>query len=75
MFEKKTPQEAAGYNSGPPKQTYDCGPGLLMDYPREKLFVCCFFLGGFNKVSDNLGSCAFLIISNERNKESKRKKL
>ena len=25
MFEKKTLQEAAGHNSGPPKQTYYCG--------------------------------------------------
>jgi len=45
MFEKNTPQEAAGHNSGPPKQTYYCGSGLLMDYPLEKLFGCVFFIG------------------------------
>ena len=38
LFEKKSPQEAAGHNSEPPKQTYYCGSGLLMDYPLEKLF-------------------------------------
>ena len=38
MFEKKSPQEAAGHNSEPAKQTYYCGSGLLMDYPLEKLF-------------------------------------
>ena len=32
MFEThNTPQEAAGHNSGPPKQRYYCGSGLLMD--------------------------------------------
>ena len=31
MFEKKTPQEAAGHNSEPTKQTYYCGSGLPMD--------------------------------------------
>ena len=68
MFEKKTLQEAAGHNSGPPKQTYYCGSGLLMDYPLEKLFGCCFFLKlGFNKASYILGNWAFLRISNERN--------
>jgi len=38
MFEKKSLQEAAGHNSGPPKQTYYCGSGLVMDYPLEQLF-------------------------------------
>ena len=38
------------HNSGPPKQTYYCGSGLLMDYPLEKLFECCF-QKGFNKPS------------------------
>ena len=46
LFEKKT-QEAAGHNSEPPKQTYYCGSGLLMNYPLEKLFGRCFFLFGF----------------------------
>ena len=45
MFEKQTPQEAAGHNSGPPKQTYYCGSGLLMDYPLGKLVGCCFLIG------------------------------
>ena len=40
---KKSLQEAARHNSGPPKQTYYCGSGLLMDYPLEKLFEWCFF--------------------------------
>ena len=48
---KKSLQEAARHNSGPPKQTYYCGSGLLMDYPLEKLFEWCFFLLGFNKAS------------------------
>ena len=43
LFEKKSPQEASGHNSGPPKQTYYCGSGLVMDYPFEKMFECCFF--------------------------------
>jgi hypothetical protein len=43
MFEKNTPQEATGHNGGPPKQTYYCGSGLLIDYPLEKLFGCFFF--------------------------------
>ena len=47
MFEeKKSPQEAAGHNSEPPKQTYYRGSGLLMDYSLEKLFEWCF-LNGF----------------------------
>ena len=48
MFEKKTPQEAAGENSEPPKQTYYCGPGLLMDYPLKKIVWMierCFLIG------------------------------
>ena len=40
VCKKKSPQEAAGHNSGPPKQTYYCGSGLVMDYPLEKLFGC-----------------------------------
>ena len=56
MFEKKSPQEAAGHNSGPPKQTYYCGSGLLMDYPFWKNVWVLFFLLGFNKASflDNI---------------------
>ena len=38
-------QKKVGHNSGPPKQTYYCGSGLLMDYPLEKLFECCFLIG------------------------------
>ena len=37
MFEKKSPQEAAGHISEPANHTYYCGSGLLMDYPLEKL--------------------------------------
>ena len=40
----ESPQEAAGHNSGPPKQTYYCGSWVPMDYPLEKLFGCCFFV-------------------------------
>ena len=43
MFQKK--QEAAGHNSGPPKQTYYCGSGLLMDYPFEKCLSAVLLLG------------------------------
>jgi hypothetical protein len=35
LFEQFSPQATAGHNSGPPQQTYFCGSGLLMDYPRE----------------------------------------
>ena len=42
---KKTPQEAAGHNSEPPKQTYYCGSGLLRDYPLEKMVEWCFLIG------------------------------
>ena len=66
MFEK-TLQEAAGHNSGPPKQTYYCGSGLLMDYPLENCLGAFFFKLGFNKASYILGKWAFLRISSERN--------
>ena len=69
LFEKKT-QEAAGHNSEPPKQTYYCGSGLLMNYPLEKLFGRCFFYLGFNKASYILGNSAFLRILSERSSES-----
>ena len=77
MFEKKTPQEVAGHNSGPPNQTYYCGPGLVMDYPLEKLFgsFCFFFLLGSSKAAYILAIWEFVRISSERNKKkySKRK--
>jgi hypothetical protein len=43
-LKKKSPQEAAGHNSGPPKQAYYCGSGLLMDYPFEKKCLDAVFL-------------------------------
>ena len=67
MFEKTSPQEAAGHNSVPPSKPHYCGPGLLMDYPLENLFEFFFKKTGFNKVSYILGNWAFLRISNERN--------
>ena len=42
---KKSPQEAAGHNSEPPKQTYYWESGLLMEYPLETLFGCCLLMG------------------------------
>jgi len=33
MFQKKSPQEAAGHNSGPPKQTYYCDQGCSLTTP------------------------------------------
>ena len=44
LFEKKT-QEAAGHNSEPPKQTYYCGSGLLMNYPLENYLGDVFLFG------------------------------
>ena len=38
MFQKTSPQEAAGHNSVPPNKPHYCVSGLLMDYPLEKLF-------------------------------------
>ena len=58
MFEnKKSPQEAAGHNSGPQKQTYYCGSGLVTGYPSEKLFGCCFFSPGVSKASYIINNC------------------
>ena len=45
MFQKKSPQEAAGHNSVPSNKPYYCVSGLLMDYPLEKLFESCFLIG------------------------------
>ena len=39
------------WGNDPPKQLHDWGSRSLMGYPLEKLFGCCFFLGGFNKAS------------------------
>ena len=67
MFEKtSSPQEAAGHNSEPAKQTYYCGSGLLMDYPLKNCLDDVFYLG-FNKASYILGNWAFLRILSERN--------
>ena len=44
IWKKQNSQEAAGHNSGPPKQTYYCGSGLLMDYPFENFWVLFFYL-------------------------------
>ena len=44
LVEKKN-QEAAGHNSVPSNKTHYCVSGLLMDYPLEKLFECCFLIG------------------------------
>ena len=38
MFQKKSPQEAAGHNSVPSNKPGYCVSGLLMDYPLEKMF-------------------------------------
>ena len=42
---EKNKQEAAGHNSVPSNKTHYCVSGLLMDYPLEKLFECCFLIG------------------------------
>ena len=34
---KKTPQEAAGHNSGPPKQTYYCGSHCNFKWKKNQL--------------------------------------
>ena len=65
-FRKKT-----GHNRGPPQQTYYWGSGLLMGYPLEKLFGCCFLLG-FNKASYIWGNWACLRIPNETEKSKEK---
>ena len=76
MFEKQTPQEAAGHNSGPPKQTYYCGSGLLMDYPLGKLVGCCFLIGckKASYIFGKLGICESFKWKKLRKQFIKRKK-
>ena len=46
MFEKITPQEAAGHNGGPPKQTYYCEIRVAHGLPPWKIVWMLFFVGG-----------------------------
>jgi len=39
---KKSTQEQVGHYRRPPQRTYNWRSGLLMGYPLEKLFGCCF---------------------------------
>ena len=73
---KQTPQEAAGHNSGPPKQTYYCGSGLLMDYPLDKLVGCCFLIGckKASYIFGKLGICESFKWKKLRKQFIKRKK-
>ena len=49
--------------------------GLLMDYPLEKLFGCCFlFLLGFKKASYIFGNWTCLRIPKEWNKRKQKQK-
>ena len=66
MFEKKTPQEAAGHNSGPPNKHTIVDQGCLWTTPWKNCLDACFLLG-FNKASYILGNWTFLRISSERN--------
>ena len=43
MLEILPQQATAGYNSGPPQQTYYWGSGLLMEYSLEQMFWLPFF--------------------------------
>ena len=74
MFEKKHLRKQLDTIVGPQSKHTIVDQGCSWTTPVKNCLYAAFF-GGFNKVSDNLGSCAFLRISNERNEESKRKKL
>jgi len=65
MFGKKKLRKQLGTIMGPPNKPYYYGSGLVMDYPLEKLFGCCFLLG-FHKASYILGNLAFLRILSEK---------